>query len=72
MGPRDGMSAMVKRKFLTILGLELRPLDRLARSQSLYRLRCPDSKLQLNSKLKQIVIKFVSSCCFSDCNRVFL
>jgi hypothetical protein len=29
----------VKRKFLTVLGLELRPLGRPARSQSLYRLR---------------------------------
>jgi hypothetical protein len=32
-----------KRKFLTIPGLEIRPLDRPTRSQSLYRLRYPGS-----------------------------
>jgi hypothetical protein len=32
---------MEKRKFLTPPGLELRPLSRPARSQSLYRLRYP-------------------------------
>jgi hypothetical protein len=36
-----------KRKFLTLPGLELRPLGRLARRQSLYRLRCPSSSLHL-------------------------
>jgi hypothetical protein len=34
---------MEKRKFLTLPGLELRPLDRPDRSQSLYRLRYPGS-----------------------------
>jgi hypothetical protein len=36
---RAGLDDLEKRKFLTLLGLELRPLGRPARSQSLYRLR---------------------------------
>jgi hypothetical protein len=36
--PRDGLNDMEKWKFLTPPGLELRPLGRPARSQSLYRL----------------------------------
>jgi hypothetical protein len=35
MGPRTGLDDM-KRKFLTLTGLELRPLCRPARNQSLY------------------------------------
>jgi hypothetical protein len=35
---------MEKRKLLTLSGLELRPLSRASRSQSLYRLRYPGSK----------------------------
>jgi hypothetical protein len=34
--PRAGMNDVEKRKFLTLQGLELRPLGRPARSQSLY------------------------------------
>jgi hypothetical protein len=34
---------MEKRKFLTLPGLELRPVGRQARIQSLYRLRYPGS-----------------------------
>jgi hypothetical protein len=41
--PRVGLDDVEKRKFLTIPGLELRPLGRPARSQSLYRLRYPGS-----------------------------
>jgi hypothetical protein len=37
--PRSGLDDFEKRKFLTLPGLELRPLRRPARSQSLYRLR---------------------------------
>jgi hypothetical protein len=37
--PRAGLDDVEKRKFLTLSGLELRPLSRPARSQSLYRLR---------------------------------
>jgi hypothetical protein len=43
--PRTGLDEMEKRKFLTISGLELRPLGRTARSQSLYRLRYPGSRI---------------------------
>jgi hypothetical protein len=41
--PRSGLDDVEKRKFLTLPGLELRPLGRPARSQSLYRLRYPGS-----------------------------
>jgi hypothetical protein len=43
--PRAGLEDLEKRKFLTLTGLELRPLGRPARSQSLYRLRYPGSSL---------------------------
>jgi hypothetical protein len=39
MDPIAGLEALEKIKFLTLPVLELRPLRRLARSQSLYRLR---------------------------------
>jgi hypothetical protein len=38
---RAGLEDVEKRKFLTLQGLELRPLGRPARSQLLYRLRYP-------------------------------
>jgi hypothetical protein len=41
VGPRVGLDDMEKYKFLTLPGLELRPLGRPARSLSLYRLRYP-------------------------------
>jgi hypothetical protein len=41
--PRAGLDDMEKRKCLTLSGLELRPLSRPARSQSLYLLRYPGS-----------------------------
>jgi hypothetical protein len=47
MDPRAGLDDMEKRKFLTIPGLELRPLGRPSRSQSLYRLSYPDLTLLL-------------------------
>jgi hypothetical protein len=43
LGPRACLDAAETRKFLTLPGLELRPLGRSARSQSLYRLRYPGS-----------------------------
>jgi hypothetical protein len=43
VGPRTGPEDVEKRKFLTLPGLELQTLGRPARSQSLYRLRYPDS-----------------------------
>jgi hypothetical protein len=39
MDPSAGLDDVEKRKFLTLTGLELRPLGRPARSQLLYRLR---------------------------------
>jgi hypothetical protein len=41
VGLRAGLDDVEKRKSLTIPGLDLRPLDRPALSQSLYRLRYP-------------------------------
>jgi hypothetical protein len=41
--PRPGLNDMDKWKFLTLPGLELRPIGRPASSQSLYRLRYPGS-----------------------------
>jgi hypothetical protein len=43
VNPRAGRVGVEKRKFLTLPGLELQPLGRPARSQSLYRLRYPGS-----------------------------
>jgi hypothetical protein len=43
VGPRAGLGDVEKRKFFTLPGLELGPLGRPARSQSLYRLRYPGS-----------------------------
>jgi hypothetical protein len=43
IGPGAGLHDVEKRKFLTLPGLELRPLGRPARSQSLYRLRLSGS-----------------------------
>jgi hypothetical protein len=47
VGPRAGLADVEKRKFLTLPELELRPLSRPARSQSLYRLRCPLSPVSM-------------------------
>jgi hypothetical protein len=41
VGHTASLDDVEKRKFLTLPGLELRPLGRPARSQSLYRLRYP-------------------------------
>jgi hypothetical protein len=38
VGPRTGLDDVERRKTLSLPGLELRPLGRWARSQSLYRL----------------------------------
>jgi hypothetical protein len=48
VGPRASLHDVEKRKFLTLPGLELRPLGRPARTQTLYRLRYSGSlKLSL-------------------------
>jgi hypothetical protein len=39
--PRAGLDDVERKKFLAVLGLELRTLGRPARSHSLYRLRYP-------------------------------
>jgi hypothetical protein len=39
--PKAGLDDVKKRTFLTLSGLELRPLGRSTRSHSLYRLRYP-------------------------------
>jgi hypothetical protein len=58
VGPKDGLDEVKKRKFLTLPGLELRPLGRSASSQSLYRLRYPGSphntKLYVNKFHEEI------------------
>jgi hypothetical protein len=41
MGPRTGLDNVEKRKFLTLLGLEFRPLHPPAPNQSLYRYATP-------------------------------
>jgi hypothetical protein len=43
VGPRASLEDMENRKFLTLPGLELKLLGRLARNQSLYRLLSPGS-----------------------------
>jgi hypothetical protein len=43
VNPRAGLDAVKKRKFFTLPGLELRPLARPARRQSLYRLCYPQN-----------------------------
>jgi hypothetical protein len=64
---------MEKRKFLPLLGLELRPFGRPARSQSLYELRYPGSpstkdefKININRlqnfKHKNQIILFLYVC----------
>jgi hypothetical protein len=50
--PRTGLNDVVRRKFLTLPGLVLRPLGRPARSQSLYRLRYPGSFSNITKNVK--------------------
>jgi hypothetical protein len=45
VGPRAGLDDVKKKKFLILPGLELRPLDHTACSQSLYRLSYPGAVL---------------------------
>jgi hypothetical protein len=50
--PNSGLNNVEKRKFLTLTGLELRPLGRPARGQSLNRLRYPGSKRSVVEEVK--------------------
>jgi hypothetical protein len=61
--PRAGLDDFVKRKFLTLPGLELRSLGHPARSQSLYRLSYPVSFGKYRRLL--IVLQYTAfhSCC---------
>jgi hypothetical protein len=45
LDPSAGLDDVERRKLLTLPGLELRPLGRPARNQSVYRLRYPGSML---------------------------
>jgi hypothetical protein len=57
MGPRAGLDDVEKTKFLTVQGLELRPLGRPGRSQSLYQLCYPGSIiLTIKGKGKDIPV----------------
>jgi hypothetical protein len=47
MGPSTGLDHVEKIKFLPKPGLELRPLGRPARNQSLYRVHYPDSHIYI-------------------------
>jgi hypothetical protein len=60
VGPRTGLDDVEKTKFLTLSGLELRPLCRPAHSQSLYRLRYPGSYRDNTPSLKR---EDVIMCC---------
>jgi hypothetical protein len=59
VGPRTGRDDVESRKILPILGLELQPFGRPARSQSLYRLSYPGSK-------QKQTIKYVKNAVFWD------
>jgi hypothetical protein len=60
VGPRAGLDDMEKRTFLTLPGLELPPLGRPARSQSLYRLRYPGSHgIWLHAELSCLLVSAV-------------
>jgi hypothetical protein len=58
--PRVSMEDKEKRKFLTLLGIELRFLGRPASSQSLYQLRYPGSNRN-SSKINLIRINFIKN-----------
>jgi hypothetical protein len=61
MGLRAGLGDMKEWTFLTLPGLELRPLSRPARSQSIYRLRSLNSNcIQYRTKIRKKVYGFVS------------
>jgi hypothetical protein len=61
VGARADLDNVQKTKFLTLLGLEIRPLGRPTRSQSLYRLRYPGSVITPFSRLK-LNIRFRGTC----------
>jgi hypothetical protein len=58
--PRGGLDDVEKREFLTLPGLQLRPLGRPARSQSLQRLSYPGSYLNDQCLLINSLGRFTS------------
>jgi hypothetical protein len=56
VGPRTGLDDVEMRKFLTLPGLELRPLYHSALSQSLYRLRHPGSTDNISVKSNKVTV----------------
>jgi hypothetical protein len=66
VGPRAGLDDVETRKFLTLPGLELRPVGRPTRSSSLYRLRYPGSQfidLQMKNVKERKVMCFPKTAC---------
>jgi hypothetical protein len=59
---RADLDDVEKRKFLTLLGLELRPLGRSARSQSLYRLLYPGSPGEIYSDENSVELYQTTPC----------
>jgi hypothetical protein len=59
VGLRSDLDDNEKRKFLTQHRLELRPLDRLAHSQSLYRLRIPAPHVLVKIMGQELIIGHV-------------
>jgi hypothetical protein len=59
VGPRAGLEDVEKRIFLTLPRIELRPLGRPARSQSLYLLRYPGSLYNCKRNFNCIVMVFI-------------
>jgi hypothetical protein len=78
MVPRTGLDDTKKRKFLSLPGLELRPLRRAARSQSLYRLSYPGSQLPFRRTyrsvrfevLTTVIMKSIIFCDVRPCSPV--
>jgi hypothetical protein len=63
MGLGAGLSAVEKRKFLILQGLELRTLRRPARSQTLYRLLYSGQRTAIQSNDIGVNWKLRASCC---------
>jgi hypothetical protein len=63
VNPRAGVDDVEKRKFLTLPGLEIRPLGRPERGQSLYRLRYSGSEHRVVSRKSSIAARFMLVSC---------
>jgi hypothetical protein len=66
VGPRTDLDYVEKRKFLTLPGLEIRPLCRPARSQSAYRYAIPAPRLR-----PKAIKLIVSQGCVSLVRKIF-